>query len=234
MTKAATFWLLSLVAFLSGFAAWTVFKRAPQPPASVRLIRSERDQDYPGRSDEWIHDFVLTERSGREFDSKSELGGKVWVASVFFASCTASCRTQNGILSELSERYRDRGLHCLSITCDPRNDTPERLREYARSFKAAPDRWLFLTGDIRYIRRIAAERFQIAADDHGDGDKPFHADQFTVVDKWGNVRGAFFWARPEARLEMKALIEKLLEETEPPPPEPPTRVPVPGEEDVDT
>ncbi len=47
----------------------------------------------------------------------------------------------------------------ISISCDPRNDSPEVLSRYADRFPADPNRWLFLTGDLNYIKRIGHDIF---------------------------------------------------------------------------
>jgi protein SCO1/2 len=46
----------------------------------------------------------------------------------------------------------------LSITIDPRYDTPSVLAAYAKIWKANPEGWKFLTGTMEQVRQIA-ERF---------------------------------------------------------------------------
>ena len=51
--------------------------------------------------------------------------------------------------SEIQDRVKDRmgkDVHLLSISVDPTNDTPEKLKEFAKSFDAM-EGWYFLTGD---------------------------------------------------------------------------------------
>ena len=45
-------------------------------------------------------------------------------------------------------------LRLVTITVDPNYDTPERLTEYAKLYRAHPERWLFLTGDREAISSI--------------------------------------------------------------------------------
>jgi protein SCO1/2 len=44
-------------------------------------------------------------------------------------------------------------VRMISISIDPEHDTPERLRQYARKFKAGPQ-WLFLTGKTEDIASV--------------------------------------------------------------------------------
>lgn len=175
---------------------------------------TQEDGDKPsdqvaGSNVKWINEFTLTERSGKPFQSQ-DLAGEVWVASFFFASCPSSCRAQNELISRLHAEFGPKGVTFVNISCDPETDTPERLREYARIFNADPEQWLFLTGDLTYIRRIGAEKFGVPVD------KQAHVDRLLVVDRWGKVRGGFNWHDPLKVDELKATLTELLSETEPP------------------
>src|SRR5438552_3269210 len=112
---------------------------------------------------EWLEGFTLTERSGREVHW-TDLTGKVRVVSFFFSSCPANCLRQNQQVAEIQRASAGKNVVCVSITCDPDTDSPERLREYAAKLNAPPDQWLFLTGRLIYIRRVASELFKVALD----------------------------------------------------------------------
>jgi cytochrome oxidase Cu insertion factor (SCO1/SenC/PrrC family) len=158
---------------------------------------------------DWMTGFTLTERSGREEQWKT-LEGKVRVVSFFFSSCPANCLQQNQKVGEIQRAYVGKDVVCVSITCDPDIDSPERLREYAQKLNAAPDQWLFLTGRLIYIRRVASELFKVALD------KQTHTERLIVCDKWGNIRGTFLWNKLDEMAELRLLVDKLLTEMEPP------------------
>jgi protein SCO1/2 len=166
-------------------------------------------QEEDWRKIDFIKEFSLTERSGRKFRSQ-ELQGKVWVVSFFFSSCPASCKQQNEIVRQLHEKWGPRGVTFVSITCDPETDDAARLRQYAHTFGAHPDHWLFLTGELLHVRRIGGEVFGVYVD------KGVHMDRLTLIDKWGKVRGHFDWHDPTKIDELSKSMEKLLAETEPP------------------
>lgn len=216
MSRTASFWLAFALLFSGVMMIWQIWKRQqPRSLATSEVLRSASEPRPAGEQQEWIRDFELTERSGRTFDSGKEMPGQVWVTSVFFSSCNKSCRQQNAIVQELQNRFREQRVRFLSITCDPETDTPDQLRSYARQFDADPQRWLFLSGDMQYIRRIAAERFEIAAD-NDEKLGPGHSDQFTVTDKWGNNRGRFIWRDSGAVDALEQLVGELLNEVEDP------------------
>jgi len=154
-----------------------------------------------------IDDFVLTERSGKSYSSE-QLLGHVWVASFFFASCPTTCLQQNQTVQKLANTYQD--VHFVSITCDPESDTPARLQEYASSFQARPDQWVFLTGELNYIRMIGQDAFKVLVD------KQTHSNRLLLVDKWGKVRGRFDWNDPRQLETLNKKIVELNQEKQPP------------------
>jgi cytochrome oxidase Cu insertion factor (SCO1/SenC/PrrC family) len=156
-----------------------------------------------------LTEFTLTERSGRPFHS-ADLDGKVWVTSFFFASCPSACRSQNEQIKQLASDFGSRGVTFVSITCDPEIDTPDVLSRYADLFNADPQQWLFLTGDLTYIRRIAGEIFQLPLD------KQTHSERLIVIDRSGQVRGRFHWNNPDQIAEMRRVLDQALSEPAPP------------------
>jgi protein SCO1 len=132
------------------------------------------------------------------------------VVSFFFSSCPANCLRQNMQVRDVEQAYTGKDVVCVSITCDPDIDSPERLAEYAVKLNASSDQWLFLTGKLIYIRRIAGELFGVALD------KQTHTERLIVCDKWGKIRGTFLWNKLDEMAQLRILVDKLLAETEPP------------------
>ncbi|HMF93953.1 MAG TPA: SCO family protein [Vicinamibacterales bacterium] len=91
----------------------------------------------------------LSDQDGRRVDLYTDvIEGHVVLIHTFFTSCEGSCPILIGSLSSLQTRFAaDLGhrLRFVSITVDPRNDTPQKLRAYAERTKAR-NGWLFLTG----------------------------------------------------------------------------------------
>src|SRR6185295_19364343 len=73
---------------------------------------------------------------------------KIFVVSFLFTSCRDVCPIAAARLAQLQERLGDRmgkEIFFYSISIDPENDTPDKLKKYAEAFGAGPG-WLFLTG----------------------------------------------------------------------------------------
>lgn len=190
-----------------GFRRWQ--SQADRPVVQILGTHVEQVSAPGANQPGWLKEFTLTERSGEQVESE-DLHGKVQVACFFFARCQASCRKQTETMRAVQDDYQGKDVVFLSITCDPSFDTPQALSEYADEFEAPKDQWLFLTGDMNYLKRVGGEAFFLPVEERG------HVDRFAVRDKWGNFRGAFDWTDPAEIVKLKVLVDKLLAETEPP------------------
>jgi protein SCO1/2 len=80
------------------------------------------------------------------------------------------------------------------------------MSEYAIRFGADPAQWLFLTGDLTYLRRVGAEIYQLGVD------KKFHSEKFVLVDREGKIVGHYSWNDPEQWKTLRGKIKELLAE----------------------
>ncbi|RDH85737.1 MAG: SCO family protein [endosymbiont of Galathealinum brachiosum] len=71
------------------------------------------------------------------------------ILNFIFTTCTTICPVLSATLSQVKQKLGDdaQNVKMISITIDPEQDTPERLKDYASKFKAGAD-WHFLTGSI--------------------------------------------------------------------------------------
>lgn len=159
---------------------------------------------HPPENEAWLSRFELTERSGRLVKSE-ELLGQPYVVSFFFTTCPSVCPRQNQKIKELQDQFRDQGVRFLSISVDPETDSPEVLREYAARYGADKDQWLFLTGDLLYIRRIGGEIFQQPVD------KGFHTEKFVLVDAEGKIEGFYSWPESRQFEKLQTAIAEMIE-----------------------
>ena len=204
MNRALLFWVAVLMMFAGGATLWLAWKSVGSQETATGQS-SDAGIEFPPKG-VGIGEFELTETSGKTFNS-SDLTGKVWVASFFFASCPQSCRRQNEIVKTLQDEFGGRGVKLLSITVDPETDTPEKLRDYAASLQADEEQWYFLTGDMQYIRRLGYETFNLPVE------KRAHADRLIAVDRKGEIRGIYNWHEPKELAALKKKLNSLLEES---------------------
>ena len=141
--------------------------------------------------------FSLTERTGRTVSS-SELAGKVWIADFIFTTCAGPCPLMSTHMAALQRATAGMDVQLASFTVDPERDTPEILVEYARRYKADPERWLFLTGPKQALYDMIQKGFLLAVDDGSltEGGKPgpgiiTHSVKFVLVDQQGRIRGYY-------------------------------------------
>jgi len=103
----------------------------------------------------------LTDQAGRPF-ALAGLRGKAVLVSFVFTTCNGSCPATTSSLFRVQQDLREAGLwgdrvEFVSITLDPRRDTPEALAQYARIFGADAGRWHFLTGRPEDVARVIAD-----------------------------------------------------------------------------
>jgi cytochrome oxidase Cu insertion factor (SCO1/SenC/PrrC family) len=198
--------LALLLMTAGGLLAWTAYTRDSGRSGSVQIADTATK---PPGAGEWLTEYELTDQTGMKFHSRN-LAGKVHVVNFFFTKCPTVCRTQTSAVQGLAKELGPEGVVFLSITCDPANDTPEALAIYAKEFGAEPQQWLFLTGDLIYLRRVGAEMYSLPVD------VGTHSELLVVLDKWGQVRRRFSWKDGKEIVEMKQFIRDLLAETERP------------------
>ena len=180
--------LLSVVGsalVIAAVIAWFTFDREPAPLPAL----------FP------MPTFELTSEQGTAFHS-GELAGKVVIANFVFTSCPTVCPMLTQHMASLQGRLADEeGVHLLSFSVDPRNDTPPVLREYGERFGQDPRRWTFLTGDVDAITQAVEKGFKIGMQGAADPDATafdiVHGEHFVLVDAAGTIRG-YYQPEPES------------------------------------
>jgi protein SCO1/2 len=83
--------------------------------------------------------------------------GRPLVLNFIYTTCPGICPMMSQVFSQFQSRLgADREkVHMVSISIDPEQDTPARLREYARRFSAG-SQWRHYTGTVQ--ASIAAQR----------------------------------------------------------------------------
>jgi protein SCO1/2 len=74
----------------------------------------------------------------------------------------------------------------VSITLDPEHDTPSVLKDYAQSWGAKPNGWMFLTGSVAAVRDVT-RHYGVFFAKKEDGSVD-HTQLTTLVDAWPDAR----------------------------------------------
>lgn len=140
-------------------------------------------------ADYQVPSVTLVREDGKSVVLSKELDdGRPVVVSFIYTTCTTICPLTSMTLSELQRKLgtgRDR-VHLVSISIDPEQDTPARLRDYAKKFSAGPE-WQHYTGTVE--ASVASQRaFGVYR-----GNKMDHA-PVTLVrlhpgDRWARIEG---------------------------------------------
>lgn len=186
--------------------AWVENEQGEKVPATIDGTSGRRSAPVhlPSGSDaKWLKHFELTERSGKLVNSES-LKGQPYVVGFFFSTCPTICKRQNEKVAELQRKFKGQPVKLLSISCDPEVDVPEVLTKYAEGFRADAEQWLFLTGDLAYIRRVGAEMYFLPVD------RRFHAEKLLLVDGDGEIYDTYNWNLEERCTQLHSDIAAML------------------------
>jgi hypothetical protein len=109
--------------------------------------------------------FEARDAGGKRWTGR-DLAGKIWIADAVTADC-GGCLVRNLRMTDLQTSFAKAGVLLVTFVADPKIRPPERLGELARTFGAAPGRWIFVAGD-----------------------PPFAGDRFILVDGAGRLRAS--------------------------------------------
>lgn len=96
-----------------------------------------------------VPELKMVRQDGTQVSLDKELNdGRPVVLNFVYTSCTTICPISSQEFSLLQERLGkdSERVHLVSISLDPEQDTPERLRDYAGHFRAGKE-WDYYTGD---------------------------------------------------------------------------------------
>jgi cytochrome oxidase Cu insertion factor (SCO1/SenC/PrrC family) len=158
-----------------------------------------------------LADFTLTDRTGRTV-TRADLTNLFLIVNCVFTSCSLSCRVVNERMAEIQGLVADQPhVRLVSLTVDPRTDTPSVLARFANGYRAETNRWLFLTGEKAGLYHLLQTSFVTPAKElvgvvpGGFAD----TDRIFLVDPRGEVRQAFNGLKPTTPREVVAALARL-------------------------
>lgn len=119
-----------------------------------------------------VSPWAVSLHDGRLTDLQRLLTGRVTAMQLMFTTCSALCPIQGALFAQAQERVGpDAAIQFVSMTIDPRQDTPQRLASWRAAFQAQA-RWCAVAPrveDVLAIRELltqGGERGQPAVDAH--------------------------------------------------------------------
>lgn len=147
--------IYSTVAVLSAIILFVAMRLADQvPPQPEIQVFVDTGADKPDDFFPIREDLEGVTQAGTEA-KLSDLKGKVWIVSEFFAVCP-HCAVRNGQeLKAIYDEFKDHpDFHMVCVSVDPTNDTREHLTALGDALGADPDRWWFFNaGDEKATHR---------------------------------------------------------------------------------
>ena len=139
-----------------------------------------------------VPDFEFVNQDGQTI-TNADYAGKVYVVEFFFTTCPSICPIMNqNMVKVQNEFYGNPGLGIASFSINPEYDTPEILKEYARSYKITNPNWHLLTGDKQAIFKLANEGFNLYVGEAPEVEGGFeHSGFFALIDQQGQIRSRF-------------------------------------------
>lgn len=193
---------LGLAAVAAGIALFVAKREA----AAGALSRPDRPRQ--------LVEFNLIERNGHPV-TLADLTGKFLVVDFVFTSCSLSCRAVNDRMQEIQRLVADvPDVRLVSLTVDPRTDTPSVLTKFANGYHADAHRWLFLTGEKAELHRLIETSFIPKSPEFEDiiPGGFTSTDRIMLVDPQGNVFASLNGLSRDATTNVIAEIEKRRKE----------------------
>lgn len=198
--------LVLVLATVAGLGCW-IAASALANHDKVRGITPDRPRQ--------LTDFSLIDSTGRTV-TRAELDGKVLAVSFLFTGCGTTCPEVSKHMAEIERlTTNEPDVHLVSLTVDPRSDTPPVLAKWGARYGADTNLWTLLTGKKPEMEQLIATSF-LATNTYD----PFNSmpcnftgtERIAAVDKHGHVRAYFDGLRLESPTAVTAEIERLRKE----------------------
>ena len=139
-----------------------------------------------------LPDYVFTNELGKTVHL-ADFRGQALAFTFIFTRCPFPnfCPRMTDNLSRALKQLRLRtdaptNFHLLSVSFDPKNDTPEILQKYGQRFNYDPEKWSLVTGDFSQIEKLAGH-FELYFAKNVGVEQQNHNLRTVVIDTKGNV-----------------------------------------------
>lgn len=118
---------------------------------------------------DYLPDAALVDQAGHPV-SLASLKGKPVLVGFIHTSCGGVCEMLTAKMKSVAQDLDplfDTKVTMVSVTTDPKEDSPAQLATYAKSQGAVGDGWIFLTGQPAEVARVL-KVYNVPAGDPGD------------------------------------------------------------------
>ncbi len=149
----------------------------------------------------------LVDQDGRPYQP-AQSAGHITLVNFVYTTCSSVCPLQTQALAQVQRALplavRQR-VRLMSVSIDPRNDTPATLKAYASRMGADLSTWVFLTGRPQDIARLS-DTLKLFKEGSPGPRLDAHATWLWLLDGQGEVRQRYAGNPPDARRLTRELI----------------------------
>jgi protein SCO1/2 len=169
----------------------------------------------------YVQNFSFTDQNGKEV-TQENFEGKVYVTNYFFTTCKGICPKMNGNMVGVYNMFKnDKNFAILSHTSMPENDSVPLLKAYQEKMVGSEQtnnaKWYFVTGDKDSLYKMARQSYLLDNEKNNNiniAEAFIHTQFFSLVDKYGRVRGIYDGLKPDEIAKMEKDIKTLMKEKE--------------------
>ncbi|MGP4062225.1 SCO family protein [Halobacillus sp. H74] len=125
-----------------------------------------------------------------EVNLPEDFKGDYWIADFIFTNCDTVCPPMTGNMSRLQNQLKEENLEVplVSVSVDPKNDTPEELVAFSKDYQPDYEQWDFLTGyTFQEVKEWSIKSFQSPLKKLPDSNQVAHGTSFYLVTPEGEV-----------------------------------------------
>ena len=138
-----------------------------------------------------IPEFSFINQNNKTITNK-DYNDNIYVANFIFTSCPAVCPTMTMNMRYIQDKLSIyQNIKFLSHTVNPKYDTPEVLKKYAKKMRIKESNFNLVTGDKEEIYKIAESYFVNVAKDELAPGGFLHSEYLIIIDKEGRVRSGY-------------------------------------------
>ena len=142
-----------------------------------------------------LPEFSLLDQDQKAF-ARETMEGDLWVSAFVFTHCRSTCPRITAHMKGLQSRLSDvPSARFVSVSVDPRNDTPEVIKAYMTKNELDERNWRFVTGEEDAIRHVVVDGFRVGLGDEDSkaagAEEIMHSNSFALVDDKARVRGYY-------------------------------------------
>ncbi|TVY08555.1 SCO family protein [Paenibacillus cremeus] len=157
-------------------------------------------------------DFKLENLDGKQV-SLADTAGKAKLVYFFYSTCPDVCPATTFTISKIQNKLIEKGVFgsktaIMSISFDPKNDTPEQLKKFSDSYHADYKGWYFLRGEESTVFDLAKKFGVLLVKDPQTGAFT-HSNLILLVDGKGNLRT--YYDGNDADVNIDKIVSDLIQ-----------------------